>query len=181
MKTKCVPVFYLHSFLRPPIPSKISGISITFITFRVRLHQASESTLGQLCNYTSNTVLIENDGVAQKKGCKPHSGVTLLFSMRVVSLALSESCRSIDTDPWCKRALRPFPTLCGQNIFQNMRPYDEVTLSETETDNETEIDKRDTVPIGISVSVQCEHLHTILWKSFFYWCRSLLVWRHRNG
>ena len=63
----------------------------------------------------------------------------------------------------------------AKNIFQNMRPYDEVTLSETETDNETEIDKIDTVPIGISVSVQCEHLHTILWKSFFYWCRSLLV------
>ena len=47
-------------------------------------------------------------------------------------------------------------------IFQNMRPFDGFTLAETETDTETEIDKIDTVPIGICVLLQCEHLHTIL-------------------
>ena len=31
--------------------------------------------------------------------------MTPLFSVRTVSLALSQSCRSVDTDAWCKRAL----------------------------------------------------------------------------
>ena len=37
---------------------------------------------------------------------QPDSGVTPLFSMRTVSLALSQSCSSIDADAWCKRALK---------------------------------------------------------------------------
>ena len=35
-----------------------------------------------------------------------HSGVTPLISMRTESLASSQSCCSIDTDAWCKRAHR---------------------------------------------------------------------------
>ena len=34
-----------------------------------------------------------------------HFLVTALFSMRTVSLASSKSCRSVDSDPWCKLAL----------------------------------------------------------------------------
>ena len=40
-----------------------------------------------------------------KNGLQPHSGVTPLFSMRTVSLASLQSCRSNDIDAWCKRAL----------------------------------------------------------------------------
>ena len=50
------------------------------------LHQALASTLQQFCYDASNTVLIENNGVAQN-GLQPQSGVTLLFSRRTVSLA----------------------------------------------------------------------------------------------
>ena len=41
-----------------------------------------------------------------KMGCNPHSGVTLLFSMRTESQASSQSCRNIDTNVWCKRTLK---------------------------------------------------------------------------
>ena len=37
---------------------------------------------------------------------QPHSGVTPLFSMRTVSLASSQSCRSVDADAWYKRGLK---------------------------------------------------------------------------
>ena len=50
------------------------------------------------------------------------------------------------------------------------------TLTETVADTETETDKVVTVSNGIGASVQCEHLHTILFKPFYrsrY--RSLLV------
>ena len=36
-------------------------------TVRTHLHQVSVSMLRQLCNYASKTVLIENNGVAQKR------------------------------------------------------------------------------------------------------------------
>ena len=41
------------------------------IKFRVRLHQASASIPRQLSDDTSNTVLIENSGVAPKWGLQP--------------------------------------------------------------------------------------------------------------
>ena len=53
------------------------------IPFRAHLHRASESMLRQLCDDTSDTVLIENNGVTQK-WIQTHSGVTLLFQMRTV-------------------------------------------------------------------------------------------------
>ena len=71
---------------------------------KVRLHQASVSTLRQLCNGASGTVLIENNGVARKR-VATHSGVTPLFSIRIVLLASLQNCRSIDADAWCKQAL----------------------------------------------------------------------------
>ena len=36
---------------------------------------------------------------------QPHSGATPLFSMRTELQASSQSCRSVDADAWCKRAL----------------------------------------------------------------------------
>ena len=63
----------------------------------------SKSTLQQLCNDASDSVL--------GNGLKPHSGVTPLVAMRTESPVSSQSCRSVDADVWCKRALH-FLTLC---------------------------------------------------------------------
>ena len=41
-----------------------------------------------------------------ENGLQLHSGVTPLFSMRALSLASSQSCHSIVSDAWCKRALK---------------------------------------------------------------------------
>ena len=69
---------------------------------RVRLHQASASTLRPLCDDTSDTSLIENNGL------QSHSGVTPLFSMRTVLLTSSQSCRIAYADARyrCRWALR---------------------------------------------------------------------------
>ena len=40
------------------------------------------------------------------------------------------------------------------------------TLAESEIETDTEIDKMATVPNDIGVLVQCEHLHTFLYKPF---------------
>ena len=40
-----------------------------------------------------------------QNGLQLHSEATPLFSMKTGSLASSQSCRSVDTDAWCKRAL----------------------------------------------------------------------------
>ena len=57
--------------------------------------------------------------------------------------------------------------------------YDAFTSTNTETDTSTETDKTPTVPNDIGVSVQYEHLHTILYNPFFIglsnWSRSVLV------
>ena len=68
---------------------------------RAHLHQALVSTLRQLCNDASNTVLIENI----ENGLQPHSGVTPLFSMSIVSLVSLQSCRNFDSDAWRKGTL----------------------------------------------------------------------------
>ena len=41
-------------------------------SLRARLHQASESTLPQLCDDSSEIALIENNGVTWKSGCDPN-------------------------------------------------------------------------------------------------------------
>ena len=45
------------------------NISWSDIPLRTRLHQASTSTLRQLCDDASDTVLIENNGVTSDWGC----------------------------------------------------------------------------------------------------------------
>ena len=40
-----------------------------------------------------------------ENGLQPHSGVTPLFSMRIVSLASSQSCCNVDADAQCEQAL----------------------------------------------------------------------------
>ena len=59
------------------------------ITFRVSSHQASASTLRQLCDDANDTVLIENSGIALDR-VETHFRVTPFFSMRAVSLASSQ-------------------------------------------------------------------------------------------
>ena len=48
--------------------------------FRAHLHQVSVSTLQQLCDDTSDAVLIENNGVTSEWGCNPFSSVSIVFS-----------------------------------------------------------------------------------------------------
>ena len=74
------------------------------IVIRTRLHQASESMLRQLCDDASDTVLIENNGVAPE--VTTHFQATPLFSIRTVLLVSSERCCSIDADARCKQALK---------------------------------------------------------------------------
>ena len=50
-----------------------------------------------------------------------------------------------------------------------------LTATEAETDSEIGTDKMVTVLNVFSVSVQCEHLRTILYMPFFYQSRSLIV------
>ena len=56
-----------------------------------------------------------------KNRLQPHSGATPLFSVRMESQASSQSCRSIDTDAWCKWALSQkkleFRRKCGRSLF----------------------------------------------------------------
>ena len=62
------------------------------IQVRPRLHQASASTLRQLCNDASNSVAT-------------HFQVTPLFSRTTVLLVSSQNGLSIDTDVRCKQVL----------------------------------------------------------------------------
>ena len=65
-------------------------------------------------------ILIENNGVAQN-GVVTHFRMTSLFSVRTVLLASSQSCRSIDTDAWCKWALMDIihPGNTSKNSWKN--------------------------------------------------------------
>ena len=47
---------------------------------RARLHQTSVSTLRQLCNDTSDSLLIENNGVAQEWDSNPFSSDYIVFN-----------------------------------------------------------------------------------------------------
>ena len=47
---------------------------------RVCLHQASASMLQQLCDDTSDTVVIENNGVAPEWDCNPFSSNSFVFN-----------------------------------------------------------------------------------------------------
>ena len=52
---------------------------LVLLTVRAHLHQASASTLGQLSNDASDSVLIENNGVAPEWGCNPFSSDSIVF------------------------------------------------------------------------------------------------------
>ena len=54
-------------------------VFVSEINLRVRLHQALESMLRQLCDGTSNTVLIENNGVAGKWIATPFLSNSIVF------------------------------------------------------------------------------------------------------
>ena len=77
-----------------------------FLSIRAHLHQASASMLRQLSDEACDSVLIENNGVTPEwVATYRYFEAIPLFSMRTESQALSQSCRSIDADAWCKRAL----------------------------------------------------------------------------
>ena len=79
-------------------------------TINIRAHVHQASALRQLCYDTSNTLLIamtlailfslKTIGLLEN-GVK----MTPLFSMRTVSIGSLQSCRSVDSDARCKRAL----------------------------------------------------------------------------
>ena len=76
------------------------------VTIRARLHQASVSILLQHCNDTSYSVSLKSIESLENR-LQPHSGTTLLFSMRTKSHASSQSCCSVDANVplasicWC--------------------------------------------------------------------------------
>ena len=49
-------------------------------TSKKHLHQASASTLRQLCDYTSDTILIEINGLALEYGCSPFLSDSIVFN-----------------------------------------------------------------------------------------------------
>ena len=73
---------------------------------------------GQYCNNPAMTLVIlfslKSMEMLENR-LLPQSGVTPLFWMRTESLASSQSCRSIDTDTWCKQTLRDVSAQDGLN------------------------------------------------------------------
>ena len=76
--------------LNDQVPKILVAIEITMCSrqrlsaepsplLKVCLHQASASTLRQLCDDTSNSVLIENNGVALEWSYKPFSSDSIVF------------------------------------------------------------------------------------------------------
>ena len=53
-------------------------------------NQASVSMLRQLCDDTSDTVLIENNGVAPEWGCKPYLSDSIIFSENSITSVIAE-------------------------------------------------------------------------------------------
>ena len=64
-------------------------------------------------------------------GCSPNSGVTPLFPMRTVLLASSQSCRSVDSEVWCKWDLRSSQIVIQQmlSISMSMMRSESVSVS----------------------------------------------------
>ena len=71
---------------------------------RARLHRTSESTLWQLGMMLGILFSLKTMESPQN-GFQPHSGVTPLFSVKTLPVVSWLSCRSIDADARCKRAL----------------------------------------------------------------------------
>ena len=62
---------------------------------RDHLHQASVSTPGQLCDDTSDSLLIENNGVAQEWGCNPFSSDYIVFNENRITSVTSVVVRAL--------------------------------------------------------------------------------------
>ena len=61
-------------------------------------------------------------------GCSPNSGVIPLFSMRTVLLASSQSCRSVDSEVWCKWDLRSSQIVIQQMLSISMMRSESVSV-----------------------------------------------------
>ena len=66
------------------------SVSLQYQVVRVRLHQASDSTLRQLCDDASNSVLIENIGDAPKLGCNPFPTDSIVFNENRITGIVAE-------------------------------------------------------------------------------------------
>ena len=76
-------------------------------SIRAGLHQASATKLQQLCDDARDIVINENNGVPGNWVAAPFWSDSIVF-MQMVSLASLKKCGSIDSDNWCKRALKKF-------------------------------------------------------------------------
>ena len=70
--------------------------------FRARacLHQVSASTLQQLSDDTSDSVLIENNGVTTEWGCNPFSSDSIVFNQNRIGSVIVELSQR-----WCWRSV----------------------------------------------------------------------------
>ena len=83
-----------------------------YIVLRVCLHQASESTLRQICDDASNTALIEINGDAWKWVANPFWSVIAELH-HYIAFCLERHRRRV-TDVWCKRTLSiTITSFCG--------------------------------------------------------------------
>ena len=88
-------------------------ISFTYLLqgrnrIRVRLHLESASMLQQLCNDTSNTVLIEINVDAWKWAATPFWSDSFVFNDNRIASVIAEFCRSVDADACCKWTLKKY-------------------------------------------------------------------------
>ena len=63
---------------------------LVFRSLRAHLHQASASTLRQLCNEACDSVLIENNRVAPEWGCNPFSSDSTDFNENRITSVITE-------------------------------------------------------------------------------------------
>ena len=86
---------------------------------------------------------------------------------------------------WANANVVQILSYCAIRNFRLKSNYGAFTLTETENDTETNTDNMPIASNGIRVSVQYEHLHTILHKQFFIGLGIsiglLSVWTHRQN
>ena len=69
-------------------------------TMKARLHQASASMLPQLCDDASNSVLMENIGVAPEYGCNPFLRDSIVFNKKRIASIITELSDVWLNEPW---------------------------------------------------------------------------------
>ena len=105
--------FFVYSFSKGPFTSSVSLNAAT--TLRCRKQFCSHCAVMLLILFSLKTMVsLENE-------YQLHSEETPLFSMRTVSLASSQSCGSVGSDVWCKRALKTkfWLSIIQINIFRD--------------------------------------------------------------